>query len=277
LIRVDEGLNLHFDNRLYKFDMIVGADGAWSKVRPFLSKHQPTFTGFSGYKFTISSVEERYPDLHKLVNRGSFFAFSDKRLIMAQYMGDNSLDVAEWALRDEAWRDAQDGNIKAVKAMIAKEYHDWAPELVKLTQVADDEPVVARSLYMLPVDHHWENRPGVTLIGDAAHLITPLGGQGVNIAMADATKLAHAIIEAERVGGLATKVKAFELDMFQRANQVAVYSDENLKDMMLNEGAPRSVIERYVARAMSLGKPRFVAIGISISVHIYYWLWKLIN
>jgi 2-polyprenyl-6-methoxyphenol hydroxylase-like FAD-dependent oxidoreductase len=132
LVRVDEGLNLLFDNRLYKFDMIVGADGAWSKVRPFLSKHQPSFTGFSGYKFTISSVEERYSDLHKLVNRGSFFAFSDKRLLMAQYMGDNSLDVAEWALKDEAWRDAQEGNIKAVKAMIAKEYHDCAPELVKL-------------------------------------------------------------------------------------------------------------------------------------------------
>jgi 2-polyprenyl-6-methoxyphenol hydroxylase-like FAD-dependent oxidoreductase len=197
---------------------------------------------------------------------------------MAQYMGNGSLDVSEWALRDEAWRDTQVDSIKTVKAAIEQEYHDWAPELVKLTQVVDDEPVVKRSLYKLPVDHCWENRAGVTLIGDAAHLMTPLGGQGVNIAMADAMKLARAIIEAGEEGaGLVAKVKAFELEMFQRANKVAVYSDENLKDMMLNKGAPRSVIERYVARAMSLGKPRSVALGISVYVRIYYWLWKLVN
>jgi 2-polyprenyl-6-methoxyphenol hydroxylase-like FAD-dependent oxidoreductase len=50
-------------------------------------------------------------------------------------------------------------------------------------------------LFMLPIEHTWISRPRVTLIGDAAHLMTPFAGEGVSVTMLDALGLAESIIE----------------------------------------------------------------------------------
>lgn len=88
-------------------------------------------------------------------------------------MGDGSLNIATWARRPEDWRkqcgyDVHDA--KATKEACLKEYADWDPRLVSFTQCAEDH-VVPRDLYMLPVGHRWKHVQGVTLIGDAAHLM----------------------------------------------------------------------------------------------------------
>ena len=57
---------------------------------------------------------------------------------------------------------------------------------MKQVILEEGEELMPRKMWMLPVGVTWESRPGVTLLGDAAHLITPYAGVGVNVAMVDA-------------------------------------------------------------------------------------------
>ena len=146
-------------------------------------------------------------------------------------------------------------NASEVKKAIKEEFKDWAEPLVKLTQVADESDFIARSLYILPPGHRWKHRAKVTLIGDAANLMTPHAGEGVKVAMEDALNLANAIIRSAKcedvIDALDKEVSVFEDESRTRASKVQNHSLANTKDMYLNPGAPHAVIDGWVRRAMA--------------------------
>ncbi|MCJ1397228.1 hypothetical protein MMC11_000420 [Xylographa trunciseda] len=281
---VDDDLCLHFEHGVEKgFDLVVGADGAWSKVRPLVSSEQPFYSEIGGMDLFIANAEERYPDLHKIVNKGSVFGYSDGKALIGQQKGDRSLIVYAWSVRDHDWKktcgyDLQDA--KAVKQAIAKEYSDWAPKLLKLAEVANEDDMIARNLYMLPVGHRWKNRPGVTLLGDAAHLMTPFAGEGVNLAMKDAVSLADAVLAANKDGAMATltkEVKAFEEDMFVRATKTQARTKANMDLMFFTPGAPRTSIENYIIEAVTDDMNVLAGYCVAVLVRSYFWIWKIFN
>lgn len=253
---VDSELSLHFDHGIEKgYNFIVGADGAWSKVRPYLSQVQPIYSGVGGMELNVLDAEKCHPDLHKLVNRGSLFTYSDGRCIVSQQKADGSISIHAWGKRDdENWKKNcgyDVSNPKEVKRALLQEYEGWAEPLVKFLQVADDESIESWSTYELPVGHKWDHRPGVTLIGDAAHLCSPFAGEGVNIAMEDALKLSQALIEAVKTpSSLDSQVTVFEQDMFIRAAAVAQKSRDNMIDTLFTPGAPGTIVDRWVRRAI---------------------------
>ena len=259
LVRVDEDLNLHFaDGKMESgFDLIVGADGAWSRVRPSLTDEQPFYSGIAGHAFRIPDAEIAQPELYKLVNRGSLFSTSDAKSIMAQYMGDGSLNVGTWSARPKDWQktcgyDVHDAAV--TKAECRKDYADWDARLLAFTQVSEDH-VVPRDLYMLPVGIRWDHVMGITVIGDASHLMTPFAGEGVNLAMQDALQLSQAIISAAESTSddtnavLDQKVAEFEQDMFKRATKTQKLTYDMMQ-MFISPKGPRGQMENYICRAV---------------------------
>ncbi|KAF2100932.1 putative zeaxanthin epoxidase [Rhizodiscina lignyota] len=223
------------------FDLIVGADGAWSKARALLSHVGPFYSGISGYEMMFRDVDKKHPEISKMVGRGSFFALGgDGRCLLAQRQGDGSFKLLTAASKAENWvsdMGYDPDDTENVRKILLEDYKDWAPELRRLIELGDDD-FWYRPLYMLPVGMEWRHKAGVTLIGDAAHLMTPFAGEGVNNAMADALSLAKCIIKNPSDLGAASL--EYEKEMFPRAEDTMARTWRNLQDREEKEGVGSS-------------------------------------
>jgi 2-polyprenyl-6-methoxyphenol hydroxylase-like FAD-dependent oxidoreductase len=129
---------------------------------------------------------------------------------------------------------------RAASARIAGEFDGWAPELTALITHADTAPV-PRMIHALPDGHRWDRVPGVTLIGDAAHLMPP-SGEGANLAMFDAAELAQAIVA--HPGDIEAALGAFEAAMFPR-NAAEAVDAHHIIDLCLGDRAPYGLIDFF--------------------------------
>lgn len=104
--------------------------------------------------------------------------------------------------------------------------------------------MLSRRIYMLPVGFRWTRKSGVTLIGDAAHLMSPFAGEGVNLAMQDAMELALSIVQH---GDVNNAVEAYEEKMYAYSSKSAVESDANLKLCFSDDAAAKlmDLMNRY--------------------------------
>lgn len=227
---------LFADGTSTEVDLVVGADGAWSRVRPLLSAERPSYEGVMFIEVHFQDVDETHPGIAELVGNGGMFAMQDNKALIAQRQSRERIRTyvafrggVDWAA--EAGIDAKDAT--AVRTFLLEKFDDWSPELRSLLTDCDDE-FIARPMYSLPVPHVWNTRAGVTILGDAAHLMSPFSGLGANTAMLDGADLAEAILSSP---DLLTAVAAYESTMLPRAAINAAGAHEGLQGALV-DGLP---------------------------------------
>lgn len=204
------------------FDLVVGADGAWSRVRPLLTDQNPFYSGITIVELTAKEVSTKKPWLSDYVGAGSYFMFDENRALIAQRNGNDTIRVYAGVRQPETW--AKDcgidwANPSKARQLLSDEYfNDCHEDLQRIITSEATDGLTVRSLYMLPVGLEWTNRPGVTLLGDAAHLMTPFAGVGVNVALTDALCLARSLLKFDNLNDA---VKVYEEEMFVRARRNA--------------------------------------------------------
>ncbi|KAI9058945.1 monooxygenase FAD-binding protein [Trametes sanguinea] len=235
-------------------DLVVGADGAHSRVRPLVSPATPLYHDVTGAEISLAPAVAALPenrDINDAVGAGSCYTGEDEKVLMFQRNGDGRIRAYAWHRNAQAdWTLPQDP--KEAKAALLEIYRDWAPWMRKFIELADEEAIYLRPLFYLPVGHRWPHKPGVTLVGDAAHLMSPFAGAGANLAMLDALELGLVLADAINKGigeeEREAAIAKWEEGMCARAEKVAARTKRNLESFM-SPGAPQTIIESW-KRAM---------------------------
>ncbi|MEU4876056.1 FAD-dependent monooxygenase [Streptomyces sp. NPDC021608] len=221
--------------------LLVGADGAWSRVRPLLSDAAPRYFGRSFVETYLYDCDTRHPAAAKAVGGGSMLALAPGKGIQAHRESGATLHTYVALTETQDWFAAVDfTDPAAAMARIAGEFEGWAPELTALITDSDTAPVL-RPLNTLPVGHRWDRVPGVTLVGDAAHLSAP-DGEGANLAMLDGAELGEAL--AAHPDDVEAALTAYEHAMFDRSAETAV-DGARLHALMFGDDAPHGLITAF--------------------------------
>jgi len=230
--------------------LLVGADGAWSKVRPRLSDAAPRYTGTTYVETYLYDADRRHPAAARAVGGGAMFALTPGKGITAHREAGGVLHAYIQLTNPIEWVTGIDfGDAAAAKAKVAAEFAGWAPELTALITDADSAPV-PRPIHALPDGHRWDRVPGVTLLGDAAHLMAP-SGEGANLAMLDGAELGQAI--AAYPDDIETALAVYEAALFPRSAEEAKDAHQIL-DLCLGDHAPYGLIN-FLAGAGQTKEP----------------------
>lgn len=226
-------------------DLLVGADGAWSKVRPLLSSAMPSYSGTCFIEIALLDAAKDAASIDA-IGSGTLMAVAPGKGIMVhRYPGGTARGYAALN-RPEDWIRAIDfTDLATGLGQIANEFDGWSPTLTAFIRDSCINPV-PRPIFALPVGMSWQRVPGVTLIGDAAHVMSPFAGEGANLAMEDGARLAEAVVRYPN--DLETALAIYEQDLFPRATAAAQTSADNL-ERFFGKDAPHSVIDLFGGRA----------------------------
>jgi 2-polyprenyl-6-methoxyphenol hydroxylase-like FAD-dependent oxidoreductase len=179
--------------------------------------------------------DTRHPTAAKAVGAGALYALAPSKGIVAHRESGGTLHTYAQLVKSQDWLAGADA--ATVAARTAEEFDGWAPELTALITESDTPPVLRR-LCTLPAGHRWDRVPGVTLLGDAAHLMPP-NGEGANLAMQDGAELGQAI--AAHPGDAETALAEYEQAMFARA----AAEGDDIYAIMFGEDAPHGMVALF--------------------------------
>lgn len=201
------------------------------------------YTGESYIELGIDDVDLRHPAVPRLIGPGTMPAVTGERGLVAQRNARSHIRVyavLRISTEELAASGIEEEHPGLARTRLLELFADWHPDLLEIIEVCNDS-IAIRSLYMLPVGHRWETVPGVTLIGDAAHLMPPTAGQGVNQAMQDAMELAEAL---GRSATFEEAIRVYEQPMFERAKRWAAIAASGL-GKIVGKDAPESTLAYF--------------------------------
>lgn len=210
---------IHFgDGGAIDVDLVVGADGARSRLRPFVTKEAPEYSGVILLQGDIPEPQKDCPAIQHWVRDANFFALGHSIGVFLQARSNGALSL--YISQKIPTADGLDGidlsTRSATGAYARTILRDWHPAFIEAMEAA--APLSVKPLVRTADHQSWSPKRNMTLIGDAAHVMPPFGGQGANMAMLDALVLSRFLLAAGDDMGAA--IARYEQEMFARSGKV---------------------------------------------------------
>jgi salicylate hydroxylase len=222
LSRVDyagEKTVLHFaDSHSAKAGLIIGSDGLKSQVRQLFDPVAPHFTGHIAFRALAPAT----PEIQHLISQPGMHIGPGKMVVRYPLRKGKLLNLVFFA-RQEGW--TEDGwsipaDLQELKAL----YGDWCDDIQTLINAIKPGTLFKWAINAHSPLTHWSLSDKVTLIGDAAHAMTPFLGQGAATGIEDAVMLARVLEDADQVE---TALQRYEAARYERTTFIQTESNEN--------------------------------------------------
>lgn len=202
-------------------DIVIAADGANSKLRSLVTPIRPFYSGITIVEGSVADAATALPEISALLNGGKLFVMDDEKTLILSSKGDGSLVFYTGCKKEEHWW--QESGIdfsdkQQVSNWFRLEFSGWDPSWTGLFEYAASG-CIPRPQYCMPADQSWETQADLTLLGDAAHLMPPYAGEGVNMAMLDALELSECLT-GSLFPDARSAIAHYEQDMLARASEV---------------------------------------------------------
>ena len=243
--QVEDAWQLEFNNgTTATADIVIGADGANSKIRPFVTPVKPYYAGVVIIQGNVPDAETAVPDVHQLLQGGKIYVYGNDIFFHVSSKGDGSIDFYISCKKEENWWQNSGINFSdnhQVCSWFKNEFAEWDPLWLTLIENAGMS-ISPRPQYCIPLDKGWNALPNLTLLGDAAHSMPP-SGEGVNLAMLDALELSECLT-GNNYKDIHTAIAAYEKQMQSRAAMEARQSMEMVA-WMHSAGAEERMVQFF--------------------------------